>query len=47
MCFTKKKDIQQTTLDSFFDKEIKNEITFYKSYRDYIPLGSKWADIQD
>ena len=43
--FVKKKEIQQTTLDSFFDKE--KEKTFYKSYREYVPLGTKWSDIED
>lgn len=43
-----KKKTEQTTLDSFFNKEIeKKEFPFYRSYRDYIPLGTKWSDIED
>lgn len=45
-----KKEVQQTTLDSFFNKENESIDPFdslYKSYEYFIPPGVKWGDIED
>ena len=44
------KEVQQTTLDSFFSKENESSDPFdvmYKSYEYFIPPGVKWGDIEE
>lgn len=50
MTLVKKKEVQQTTLDSFFSKENESSDSYdslYKSYSYFIQPGVKWGDIED